>query len=582
MDKFRKITLGIFMVAFVSIMCAAFMNKTYSYGAVSYITGEAGSYVLQFMDIDSGTDISCETAQKYYGVMKWQKKRMSGKYYYFYNCKQSTEAKYNDGYPKEIADIRARNKGKAAYRVSNTAEAKAAYDDIYKNHRTGVFSLEFAENESIDWNAVETYVLTKYGVTNYKTNYYNYAVKGEWEPIRYGLPDKTGISTGTVEIDMWRMRISGNELQVTENFVNKLLTQLKPNGSDYEKILAAYKYITSTTTYEVDKGFNNMLDSNTAIYDVFIERQSTCIGYSIAFSYLMDKMGIESYIVDQITTNDPSTETFGSVHTYNVVKLDGKFYKIDLTGNVFLKSASGCLSDSKLTIATSAYNTSGKPTTMSFNMNTINGYLSSAKGIKTTTTKKLSSTTTKQITTSVAKTTTKKTTTTTKKTTTTTKKTTTTTTKGNNTSSTKQTTTTTNKFEKPDTTTTNVVHDPTSTTTTTYSGQVVIPPSSNKTTTYQGQTTKKTTTKKGQTTTKKKTTKKKKTTSKKTIIKTDEHGQTQIVEVPTEEEEKTVVNVFLIFIGVLVIGIYVVYYNMKNSTKSKKDDIDDILNQYRR
>lgn len=557
MDKFRKITLGIFIVAFVSIMCATFMNKTYSYGAVSYITGEAGSYVLQFMDIDSGTDISCETAQKYYGVMKWQKKRMSGKYYYFYNCKQSTETKYNDGYPKEIADIRARNKGKAAYRVSNTAEAKAAYDDIYQNHRTGVFSLEFAENETIDWNAVETYVLTKYGVTNYKTNYYNYAVKGEWEPIRYGLPDKTGISTGTVEIDMWRMRISGDELQVTENFVNKLLTQLKPNGSDYEKILAAYKYITSTTTYEVDQGFGNMLDSNTAIYDVFIERQSTCIGYSIAFSYLMDKMGIESYIVDQITTNDPSTETFGSVHTYNVVKLDGKFYKIDLTGNVFLKSASGCLSDSKLTIATSAYNTSGKPTTMSFNMNTINGYLSSAKGIKTTTTKKLSSTTTKQITTSVAKTTTKKTTATT--------------TKGNNTSNTKQTTTTTNKFEKPDTTTT-----------TTYSGQVVIPPSSNKTTTYPGQTTKKTTTKKGQTTTKKKTTKKKKTTSKKTIIKTDEHGQTQIVEVPTEEEEKTVVNVFLIFIGVLVIGIYVVYSTMKNSMKSKKDDIDDILNQYRR
>jgi hypothetical protein len=313
MNKMKTITIGVFITCLVTIMSMSFMTKSYSYGASSYITGNSGSYTLQFYDIDTGVDISCSAAQEFYGVSKYQRKKKSGSYVYFYNCAQISQSKYETGYPKEIADKRVQDKGDSAYRVTSTESAKAAYDHIYQNHRTGKFSLEYAENETIDWNAVEQYVLTKYGVTNYKTNYYKYSVKGEWEPIRYGLPDKHNVSTGTVEIDMWRMRITGDELKVTEAFVNKLLPIINEGKNDYEKILIAYQYLKQFTTYLVDNGFANGIDSNTSVYDAFIERQTTCIGYSIAFSYLMDKVGIESYIVDQITGNNPTTEEFSSV-----------------------------------------------------------------------------------------------------------------------------------------------------------------------------------------------------------------------------------------------------------------------------
>lgn len=558
MKKIRNLLIITFIGAVLGILAASLFNKTYSYGASSYITGEAGSYVLQFYDIDSGTDISCSAAQEFYGVTKYQRKKKSSSYIYFYNCKQTTKSKYEDGYPKEIADIRAKNKGDSAIRVTDTASAKKAYDTLYQNHRTGTFTLEFAENETIDWNAVENYVLTKYGVTNYKTNYYSYSVKGEWEPIRYGLPDKSNISSGTVEVDMWRLRITGDELKVTEAFVNKLLPLLQGDGSDYQKILASYQYLKQYTTYLVDDGFSNGVASNTSIYDAFIERQTTCIGYSIAFSYLMDRLGIESYIVDQITTNDAANESFASVHTYNVVKLDGKFYKLDLTGGAFLKGlSSSTLSDTKLPISTSAYNTSGKKTTWSFNTSTINGYLSSAKATKTTTTNKIYLTTTTRKTTSVkatsGATTTKKKTTTSRETTTSkapTKPITTTTTR--NTGS--YTTTTTNKYTK-ETTLTNGTTKKT-TTRTNQHGEIIYDP----------------------------TTGNKKTTTTKTNRPQGSKTTTKLTEEEIEKKkEKDTVNFFLINIGVAVIIVYIVYrkYKKQKRLKNYNDDISDILDKYR-
>lgn len=546
MKKIRNILIITFISAVLGIVCASLFNKTYSYGASSYITGNSGSYVLQFYDIDSGTDISCSTAQEFYGMTKYQRKKKSGSYIYFYNCKEISQAKYEDGYPKEIADIRAKNKGDSAIRVTDTASAKKAYDDLYQNHRTGTFTLEFAENETIDWDAVENYVLTKYGVTNYKTNYYSYSIKGEWEPIRYGLPDKSNISSGTIEVDMWRLRITGNELKVTEAFINKLLPLLEGDGSDYQKILASYQYLKQYTTYLVDDGFSNGVASNTSIYDAFIERQTTCIGYSIAFSYLMDKLGIESYIVDQITTNDATSESFASVHTYNVVKLDGKFYKLDLTGGVFLKGiSSSTLSDSKLPISTSAYNTSGKKTTWSFNTSTINSYLNSAKSTKTTTTNKIYLTTTTRKTTSVKATsgasTTKKTT---KKETTTSIKPTTT----------KITTMTTN-YGSDNTTTTNKYTKTTTTTRTNQYGEIIYDPTTgNKTTTN------KTNRQQG---------------SKTTTSLTEEEKQAK--------KEKDTVNIFLIGIGAAAIIVYMVYrsFKKKQRLKNYNDDISDILDKYR-
>ncbi len=214
-----------------------------------------------------------------------------------------------------------------------------------------------------------------------------------WEPNRFGINLNNAINNGELVLTTTNIRLSGNERVVVEDFVNKLLPYIQGNGSDYEKILATYTYIIKTTSYIVDNGFtNDLLASNTSVYDALISRKTTCIGYSIAFSYIMDKLGIESYIVDQITEADEATGSFASVHTYNVVKLNNQFYKIDLTGNIFLGGLSNTeLYDNNLNISTTKYNG-----TMNINIDfaIIDNILNSSKNIKTTTTRKAEATTT--------------------------------------------------------------------------------------------------------------------------------------------------------------------------------------------
>ena len=369
------------------------------------VTGSKGNHVLKYYDADTNTEVDIDTAIKYYGARAYMA-IYKDDYLYFYRGKEISKSEYEKGSVAEEADIRAQNIGDAAYRVKNTAEIKKAFDDIYKKLKIGTFYLEFSTYESshdINWDEVYAYYKDNYGLNDVRQNYYSYNVKGNFEPDRFMTLDSQNKSNGELEISSKNIRITGNEMNIVNKFLEELLPLMQGDGSDYQKILAAYTYIKSTTSYLTDDGFvNDLLASNTSVYDALINRKSVCIGYSIAFSYLMDKMGIESYIVDQITSVDENKQTFNSVHTYNIVKLDGKFYKVDTTGSIFLAGiGSNDLYNSKLPISTSAYNRSGKSTTYYFDYNKINTILNKAKSTKTTTTAEIRRTSTATKTTSI-------------------------------------------------------------------------------------------------------------------------------------------------------------------------------------
>ena len=72
-------------------------------------------------------------------------------------------------------------------------------------------------------------------------------------------------------------------------------------------------------------------------------------------------------------------------YTWNIVKLDNKFYKIDTTGRVFLGAISQSeLSDNLLNISNSKYSRDDLP---NINFSMIDNYLNEAKSLKTTTTR---------------------------------------------------------------------------------------------------------------------------------------------------------------------------------------------------
>lgn len=391
----KKLNILLITLSFIGLISTAVLivDKSYSYGLTTNISGSKGSRVINYYDVGNENKITFQDAYNYYGVKKYDYRVQNNETIYFYQGNEISQSEYTQGSASEEADNRASLYGTNAYRVHNTQEFKKAFDEIFNNLKIGEIHIEFSPYENIDFNEVKNYYDNNYGVTTINQNYYSYKIKGPQEPDHFGFDINTLKREGELVLDTKNIRITGNERKVLEDFTNKLLPYLKANGSDYEKIYAAYTYIKNTTTYEVDNGFiNDLLASNTSAYDALINHRTTCIGYSIAFSYLMDKLGIESYIVDNITEANSQTHTFNSVHTWNIVKLNNVFYKVDLTGSIFLSVVSPSeLYNNVLPLATREYRSSQ---TVNIDYQSINRVLNESKNIKTTTTKRINPTTT--------------------------------------------------------------------------------------------------------------------------------------------------------------------------------------------
>lgn len=210
--------------------------------------------------------------------------------------------------------------------VENTDEALKKIDEIYNDLDIGYYSIDFADN-MVDINRVNEYYKEKY-ITDISINTYKYEYYAYYQPIRF-LPI---INENSIYIDNMNKKITKEETEQLDKFADKFI-KLFAGKTDYEKIYMAYVYISRNAVYQSDGVFENLVDGYISAYDVLINNKTVCIGSATAFSYLMDKLGIESYIVDHIASYDAKNRIYYSSHTYNVVKLDGKYYIVDIKYN---------------------------------------------------------------------------------------------------------------------------------------------------------------------------------------------------------------------------------------------------------
>ena len=372
-----KIRATILIAILIISGCCLFIKKSYSYTCNSVYTGldttNGNNIVFYCDDVNTGDTytLSAKTAIETFGENPYHQFNIGNGNIYFYYDSKISESAFNSGYYSYLADERAKNYGDAAIRVKSTQQFESAIDDLYKNLKFGDFYFEFSPYE-VDFDTVYNYYLSKYGVLNVYQNYYSYSVKGEQEPNRRRLSsdEMSNIkSTGEWELlTANALRISPSERSIVESYVNEIIPYIQGDGSDFQKIYGAYTLISSLgTVYDSSGIYSDFLSSSTSTYDTFISKKTVCIGVSISFSYLMDKMGIESYIVDNLTVTNASSGDYSSSHTYNIVKLDGKFYTIDI-GSRFLTGVSG-LYDSSLNTSSSSYSGGNR---FNLDMGTIN------------------------------------------------------------------------------------------------------------------------------------------------------------------------------------------------------------------
>ena len=120
---------------------------------------------------------------------------------------------------------------------------------------------------------------------------------------------------GKEDIDNAQKRIN----EITKN----VIANAKTCSNDYEKIKCVHDWLAENVKY--DESLNNT--NKDSIYGAFIEGEAVCGGYSKAFKYLLDRLNIQTILVQGIGTTSEAQEN----HAWNYVQLNGKWYGMDCT-----------------------------------------------------------------------------------------------------------------------------------------------------------------------------------------------------------------------------------------------------------
>ncbi len=112
-----------------------------------------------------------------------------------------------------------------------------------------------------------------------------------------------------------------------DNALAPFLDSINNTMSDYEVTLRIYENIIKLVDYDTiglerqktKKLTTSDIDDLRSIYGVFVNKKAVCAGYAMAMQYLLNMVGIECTYVTSDT------------HAWNMIKLEGDYYHIDVT-----------------------------------------------------------------------------------------------------------------------------------------------------------------------------------------------------------------------------------------------------------
>lgn len=103
-----------------------------------------------------------------------------------------------------------------------------------------------------------------------------------------------------------------------EAAADECISRISPEASDYEKIKFVYEYLIDTVEYDAGSADSQNIQS------ALLYNSSVCAGYSKAFQYILNRMGLFcTYVTGEIRG--------GSDHGWNMVRIDDTYYYVDVT-----------------------------------------------------------------------------------------------------------------------------------------------------------------------------------------------------------------------------------------------------------
>lgn len=132
---------------------------------------------------------------------------------------------------------------------------------------------------------------------------------------------RTVVNPDTQQFEVqFRYRFTADELSsmniAAERAARQIMDQLTPDMDDYGKLKFFHDYLVLNCENDTESPYSD------TVYGALVQKKALCEGYAKAYSYLCNLAGIENFIVTGQTTVP---------HMWNMVKLDGNWYHVDVT-----------------------------------------------------------------------------------------------------------------------------------------------------------------------------------------------------------------------------------------------------------
>lgn len=120
--------------------------------------------------------------------------------------------------------------------------------------------------------------------------------------------------------------LSGSALDQARDQFNaaaeEVLSGIQAGMTEYEKELYLHDTLAQRVSYVQAGNAHNA-------YGALVEGLAVCEGYAEAFQYLLHRAGIQSFLIEG--ASNPPSGGAQIPHAWNAVKIDGKFYQVDVT-----------------------------------------------------------------------------------------------------------------------------------------------------------------------------------------------------------------------------------------------------------
>ncbi len=164
--------------------------------------------------------------------------------------------------------------------------------------------------------------IEKYNVSKSEREAYVYGVINDHPELYFVRTSFSSWLSGEKVIAIEPEYLNGLDDNAFQNMLNNALGTINSGMSEMEKAITLHDYIVLNCEYDYSNLQAGTLPKEVyTAYGVLVDRKAVCQGYALAYKLLLNKAGIECYMVSSDAMN----------HAWNLIKLDGQYYQVDTT-----------------------------------------------------------------------------------------------------------------------------------------------------------------------------------------------------------------------------------------------------------